>query len=87
MVSRRQMRAGTAPGTAAAAVPAYIARFDAADWPPARDEPDAPELVAVHDGMARFLARQRWHRAQREYAAGHGMTISELWHLIGANSR
>ena len=71
-----RLRRPDRPG--AGAIPAGIARFDEAGWPPGPGEREG----VTGDGAPRFYARRRWQQAQRAYAAGQGMSLAELWAAI-----
>ena len=79
-----RLRRPEQPAAAAfAVIPPRIARFDPGDWPPTAADPDG----ITGDGgsgatAARQLAHRRWRKAQRRWAAEHGMTISELWRIL-----
>jgi hypothetical protein len=88
MASRRQLRAEPPGGPGG--IPERLTGFRQEDWPPPGPRAEAKRLrtfdEGFRNGVARHFARRRFHDAQREWAAVHGMTVSELWHAINAIS-
>ena len=85
MSNRRKLRTAAGHDAAAAGldIPSRLLRFDLAGWPPAPDDPDVFSGTGEHAAAAaRFFAKRRWYRAQREWCDATGMTVSQLRRLI-----